>query len=106
MVSFRALKCVRSLLAILSRLTTIRGDSDDAGEIEFSLSSGIPMNVDNWEELERVDAWIEANGVPSAPAAASSVASEHPLFGRIGIRLNPQVGAGSNVRISTDRVHC
>ena len=68
------------------------------------------MNVDNWEELDRVDRWVAAHGPPlSAPSTTSaasddkvgSIAAQHPLFGKVGMRLNPQVGAGSNAQLST-----
>ncbi|WP_439676787.1 diaminopimelate decarboxylase [Embleya sp. MST-111070] len=54
-------------------------------ELEFALAHGIALNVDNFQELDRVDALLAG-----APAPA-------PL----GIRVNPQVGRGSVDSTST-----
>jgi diaminopimelate decarboxylase len=50
------------------------------GELEFALSKGIRINIDNFTELERV-----ADILPTLPRFAGS----------IGLRINPQVGVGS-----------
>ncbi|MEY9936816.1 diaminopimelate decarboxylase [Streptacidiphilus sp. MAP5-3] len=55
------------------------------GELSTALADGIAVNIDNFEELERVDRLIG-----TAPPAS-----------RIGIRLNPQVGLGSIEAMST-----
>lgn len=54
-------------------------------ELARALRLGVAVNVDNFQELERVDALLAAN--PSAS----------PL----GVRVNPQVGAGSIEAMST-----
>ncbi|NUR31882.1 MAG: diaminopimelate decarboxylase [Catenulispora sp.] len=54
-------------------------------ELVDALNSGIALNVDNFEELERVDRLI-AGGLPAR---------------RIGVRINPQVGIGSIEAMST-----
>ncbi|MGW1991408.1 diaminopimelate decarboxylase [Embleya sp. NPDC001921] len=54
-------------------------------ELRFALSRGIAINLDSFQELERVDA-LRAEGAGSAP---------------IGLRVNPQVGTGSIAAMST-----
>ena len=54
-------------------------------ELVDALSSGIALNIDNFEELERVDELV-AGGLPAR---------------RLGVRINPQVGVGSIVAMST-----
>ncbi|MFF2012602.1 diaminopimelate decarboxylase [Streptomyces sp. NPDC058195] len=55
------------------------------GELEFALAHGIAVNLDNFEELERVDRLL-----------AGRKAS-----GPVGLRVNPQVGAGAIGAMST-----
>ena len=56
-------------------------------EIAFALSRGVILNVDNFQELERVsEAIVLAGGAGGA---------------RVGVRINPQVGAGSIAATST-----
>ncbi|MGW1226629.1 diaminopimelate decarboxylase [Streptomyces sp. NPDC001515] len=54
-------------------------------ELEFALEHGIAINLDNFQELERVDRLL-AGREPSGP---------------IGLRVNPQVGAGAIGAMST-----
>ena len=54
-------------------------------ELADALGSGIALNVDNFEELERVDRLV-AGGLPAR---------------RVGVRINPQVGIGSIEAMST-----
>lgn len=54
-------------------------------ELEEALASGIAVNIDNFQELERVDEIMKARG-SSSP---------------IGIRINPQTGSGSIAAVST-----
>ncbi|MFE1781539.1 diaminopimelate decarboxylase [Streptomyces sp. NPDC059506] len=56
-------------------------------ELEFALAAGTAVNIDNFQELERVDAIVARDGAPSAP--------------RVGLRVNPQVGGGSIGATST-----
>lgn len=49
-------------------------------EIAFALERGIHLNLDNFDELERVADWVDRNGTPR---------------GHVGIRVNPQVGHGT-----------
>lgn len=59
-------------------------------EIGFALSHKVPLNVDNWQEIKRVDDWVEKNGAPSARRAHDGV---------VGIRVNPQVGGMSRMAL-------
>eukprot|EP00401_Gymnodinium_catenatum_P004477 CAMPEP_0117585560 /NCGR_PEP_ID=MMETSP0784-20121206/68216_1 /TAXON_ID=39447 /ORGANISM="" /LENGTH=559 /DNA_ID=CAMNT_0005386527 /DNA_START=28 /DNA_END=1707 /DNA_ORIENTATION=- len=62
-------------------------------EVHFCLEQGVPINADNWDELARIDAWVAKNGAPDI--------SGDPIYGRIGLRINPQVGGGKNAQLST-----
>ena len=57
------------------------------GELRQALELGIALNVDNWEELARLDALLRAAGDHPAP----------PL----GLRVNPQLGGGAIDAMST-----
>lgn len=50
-----------------------------AEELDFALGAGVRLNTDNFQELERVASWVEAHGQPR---------------GVVGLRVNPEVGAG------------
>ncbi|GAA1997955.1 diaminopimelate decarboxylase [Catenulispora subtropica] len=54
-------------------------------ELVDALSGGIALNIDNFEELERVERLVAA-GLPAR---------------RVGVRINPQVGIGSIEAMST-----
>jgi diaminopimelate decarboxylase len=54
-------------------------------ELEFALAEGVALNIDNFEELARVD---------------QLVAAGHRAR-RVGVRVNPQVGIGSIEAMST-----
>jgi diaminopimelate decarboxylase len=56
------------------------------GEIEVALRHGMTLNVDNFQELDRVDAAMRALGGSQAV---------------IGVRINPQVGVGTIAAMST-----
>ncbi len=66
-------------------LTVLDSPAKTAGELRDALAAGIAVNVDNPEELARVDALV-AGSVPASP---------------LGIRVNPQVGGGSIGAMST-----
>jgi diaminopimelate decarboxylase len=55
-------------------------------EIELALDRGMTLNIDNFQELERVDGFMRQRG-----ASRST----------IGIRINPQVGVGTIAAMST-----
>jgi diaminopimelate decarboxylase len=54
-------------------------------EIDFALTRGIAVNIDNFQEFERVRALLQKQPSPSV----------------IGFRLNPQVGVGTIAAMST-----
>ncbi len=54
-------------------------------EIEDALMRGIALNIDNFQELERVRAYLDNRGSDSV----------------VGIRVNPQVGVGTIAAMST-----
>lgn len=54
-------------------------------EINAALEAGATLNIDNFQELARVDAWL-------AKGKSKSI---------IGLRINPQVGTGSIAAMST-----
>ncbi|WP_374651664.1 hypothetical protein [Dongia sp.] len=54
-------------------------------EIDAALSHGATLNIDNFQELARVDVWLGKN-------ASSSI---------VGLRINPQVGGGTIAAMST-----
>ena len=56
------------------------------GEIEVALRHGMTLNVDNFQELDRVDAAMRQLGGSQAV---------------IGVRINPQVGVGTIAAMST-----
>lgn len=57
-----------------------------AEELEMALSRGTLVNANSLDELERIDAIIKRQGSPTTA--------------RVGIRLNPLVGAGSIAELS------
>ncbi|NUU24741.1 MAG: diaminopimelate decarboxylase [Streptomycetaceae bacterium] len=59
-------------------------------ELELALDLGIAINLDNWQELERVDALL-----------AARPADRRAPRGPVGLRVNPQVGAGAIGAMST-----
>lgn len=58
-------------------------------EINAALAAGATLNIDNFQELARVDAWLAKNSSRSI----------------IGLRINPQVGGGSIAAMSTATQH-
>lgn len=58
-------------------------------ELRRALELGVSLNIDNFQELERVQ----------------QILSETPSTSEIGIRLNPQVGAGEIAAMSTASKH-
>ncbi|WP_030903414.1 diaminopimelate decarboxylase [Streptomyces sp. NRRL F-5126] len=54
-------------------------------ELELALGHGIAINLDNWQELARVD----------------RILAGRPAPGPVGLRVNPQVGAGAIGAMST-----
>ncbi|WP_035841329.1 type III PLP-dependent enzyme domain-containing protein [Kitasatospora azatica] len=60
-------------------------------ELVRALDLGVAVNIDNWQELSRVDEILRARESRGAGESRS----------RIGVRINPQVGAGSIGAMST-----
>ncbi|CAN0544934.1 unnamed protein product [Ectocarpus sp. 12 AP-2014] len=56
------------------------------GELEMALARGVLINANSLVELDRIDAIIKRQGCPTSA--------------RVGIRLNPLVGAGSIAELS------
>ncbi|MFJ8437766.1 type III PLP-dependent enzyme domain-containing protein [Kitasatospora griseola] len=54
-------------------------------ELALALDLGVAVNLDNWQELARVDELLAGR----------------PTTSRIGVRINPQVGGGSIAAMST-----
>ncbi|WP_030899696.1 diaminopimelate decarboxylase, partial [Streptomyces sp. NRRL S-474] len=54
-------------------------------ELERALGLGVTINVDNFQELSRID----------------DILAGHPPRSRIGVRVNPQVGGGTIAAMST-----
>lgn len=57
------------------------------GELAIALERGMLVNIDNFQELERVDGLVARRGASRLPP--------------IGIRINPQVGVGTIAAMST-----
>lgn len=53
-------------------------------DMAFSLDSGVDMNVDNFQELHRLDAMLQSRGYDGSAVEASKLPT-------LGVRLNPQV---------------
>ena len=105
------------------RLVVFDSPIKTARELRFALQRGVPFNVDNWQELERVvqlraeilagaaDGAEKGGAGAAAAAAAAGAAAETVGIGiggaggvcgaPIGLRINPQVGAGTNAQLST-----
>ena len=64
-------------------------------ELKRAVSLGVSMNIDNFEELERLDAIFDGQAT-SAQASDSVVTSA-----RVGVRINPQLGTGTIGALST-----
>ncbi|WP_211233315.1 diaminopimelate decarboxylase [Brevibacterium album] len=72
-------------------------------DIRFALARGISLNVDGWQELDRIDEEIghgAAAGTASAVTGADA-AGTSGTASRIGVRVNPQRGAGAISAMST-----
>ncbi|MGW6710096.1 diaminopimelate decarboxylase [Streptomyces sp. NPDC054956] len=67
--------------------TVLDSPAKTAAELREALALGISVNADNRQELERLDALVS-----SAPA---------PVRSPIGVRVNPQTGAGAIDALST-----
>ncbi|MGK5628681.1 diaminopimelate decarboxylase [Streptomyces sp. URMC 123] len=68
--------------------TVLDSPAKTVAELRDALAQGIAVNIDNPQELERVDALVRA-----APSAAA--------LPPLGLRVNPQVGGGTIEALST-----
>ncbi|WP_078591907.1 diaminopimelate decarboxylase [Streptomyces megasporus] len=59
------------------------------GELREALELGVALNVDNRQELERLDALLAPGALPSPPVSP------------VGLRVNPQIGGGGIAAMST-----
>ncbi|GLX54423.1 diaminopimelate decarboxylase [Streptomyces hygroscopicus subsp. hygroscopicus] len=73
--------------------TVLDSPAKTPAELREALALGIAVNADNPQELDRLDALVPARGAGGATAA--------PLRSPLGIRVNPQIGAGSIGATST-----
>ncbi|MCT9143304.1 diaminopimelate decarboxylase [Streptomyces violarus] len=77
-------------------MTVLDSPAKTPAELREALDLGIAVNADNPQELDRIDALM----IPHSPKGVGGIpidASRSPL----GIRVNPQVGAGSIGATST-----
>lgn len=72
--------------------TVLDSPAKTAAELREALAAGIALNVDNAQELARLDELTGTGPSPTEPLG--------PL-GPVGIRVNPQLGAGSIDAMST-----
>lgn len=68
-----------------AELTVLDSPAKTLGELRTALELGIAVNADNPEELARLDALV----------------AERPTAAPLGVRVNPQIGGGSIVAMST-----
>lgn len=73
-------------------------------ELKTAIELGLSLNVDNWQELNRIDELLgyqtqRAEGVGEAASTATATAAETSAM--IGVRVNPQTGTGSIDALST-----
>lgn len=70
-------------------------------ELLRALEAGVAINVDNFEELERIEQLVGAQNAAKSGAFFSSSTASHPHRAVIGIRINPQKESGSIAMVST-----
>ncbi|MFJ2178711.1 diaminopimelate decarboxylase [Streptomyces sp. NPDC087851] len=84
--------------------TVLDSPAKTTAELREAFALGIAVNADNPQELARLDALVAAAPAGSAPAdTTSSGAAPHsaPAAPPCGLRVNPQLGAGSIGALST-----
>ncbi|MGO2861690.1 MAG: diaminopimelate decarboxylase [Brevibacterium sp.] len=64
-------------------------------ELKRAVDLGVSMNIDNFSELERVDALFEGR------ASSATMPDSTATSARVGIRINPQSGTGTIGALST-----
>lgn len=71
-------------------------------DIAFALNAGVEVNADNFDELAVIRAHAEALFQSNFPECTPRFAGHLP---RIGLRVNPLLGAGSNECLSVSTAH-
>lgn len=70
-------------------------------ELSTALDLGLSINVDNWQELERLDALLGHEPQHPGTGDVASATTATSTSAMIGIRINPQSGTGSIDALST-----
>lgn len=74
-------------------------------ELKRAVSLGVSMNIDNFEELERLDAIFHGQTTsakaPDSGATSSKASDSGAASVRVGVRINPQSGTGTIGALST-----
>ncbi|MEU6312437.1 diaminopimelate decarboxylase [Streptomyces sp. NPDC047014] len=68
-------------------------------ELREALALGVAVNADNFQELDRLDALLASAPTAAAPTAAANAPA--PTASPLGLRINPQTGAGAIDALST-----
>lgn len=71
-------------------------------DIAFAISAGVELNADNFDELQIIREHAEELFQSNFPECTPRFAGHLP---RIGLRVNPLLGAGSNECLSVSTVH-
>ncbi|CEG35169.1 diaminopimelate decarboxylase [Plasmopara halstedii] len=71
-------------------------------DLLFALNAGVEVNADNFDELEIIREHADAIFQSSFPECTPRNAGHLP---RIGLRVNPLLGAGNNACLSVSTVH-
>lgn len=71
-------------------------------DIAFAINAGVEVNADNFDELQIIREHAEALFQSNFPECTPRFAGHLP---RIGLRVNPLLGAGSNEVLSVSTVH-
>ncbi|WP_079125474.1 diaminopimelate decarboxylase [Streptomyces lushanensis] len=82
--------------------TVLDSPAKTTAELREAIALGIAVNADNPQELERIDALIGSGpGPATASSGAGTGTGAGPVTVPFGLRVNPQIGAGSIGALST-----
>ncbi|PWI46065.1 diaminopimelate decarboxylase [Streptomyces sp. ICBB 8177] len=81
--------------------TVLDSPAKTRAELREALALGIAVNADNEEELTRLDALMAERRFAPAPHLSPSAPASRPSASPVGLRVNPQVGAGAIDAMST-----
>lgn len=70
-------------------------------ELTRAVELGVSMNIDSFEELERLDALLAGDTLLEGHANPATPSGSGTTSARLGIRINPQSGTGSIGALST-----